>query len=173
MSCFICASEKHAPLEKAWSFGKPSWVSLKSMHCRGRWTAQRCFVFKVVSSPLSDFSKKKMWVIVIDFQLIEKSHGVSVLHFPYLFHHFYFPINRLCFAFWTWRALSHLHSPSRWEHLRKDCTVCPLCVFNEIGEMWGFFPSSLGLDSSFSKPFFWPHKIRSPLCKKQPTVITA
>lgn len=44
---------------------------------------------------------------------------------------------------------------------------------NEIGEMMGVSPLFFGIAFSFLKDFFWPHKIRSQLCKKQPTVITA
>lgn len=44
---------------------------------------------------------------------------------------------------------------------------------NDIGEMVGFFSLFFGIAFFFLKDFFWPHKIRSPLCKKQPTVITA
>lgn len=69
---------------------------------------------KVVFYHLADLPKQKMQVTVIDFQLVA-NHVGSLLRFPDLFHHFYFPISSLCLlnlasAFsptqpWSMRAL--------------------------------------------------------------------
>lgn len=95
---FCSCYKEPVPLEKSWPFGISSRPSLKSVCCWGCRAVRYCIASKVVFYHLADFSKQKMQVIVIDFQLVA-NHVGSLLHFPDLFHHFYFPISRVVCVF--------------------------------------------------------------------------
>lgn len=124
---------------------------------------------------LLDFSKKRTWVIVIDLQLIENT-NVVFLSPPFFFIYsttFNFLLIDCAFPFQlSERFLTYTTLVNGSTYIRTAQSA-PVHL-NDIGEMVGVFsPLCFGIAFFFLKDFFWPHKIRSQLCKKQPTVITA